>query len=84
MERLIEALYAEVCVAYHEHDLSALERAFRIEDEIDELTKQMEGNHIERLKKGECTPLVGAEYLSLAQNAERIADHLINVGNTIR
>jgi len=51
---------------------------------VDELTKKMERNHIQRLVKGECTPLAGAEYLSLAQNAERIADHLINMGNTIK
>jgi len=44
----------------------------------------LERNHIQRLVNGECTPQVGAEYLSLAKNAERIADHLINVGNTIK
>lgn len=55
-----------------------------IEEEVDNLTKRMERNHIQRLVNGECTPQVGAEYLSLAKNAERIADHLINVGNTIK
>jgi Na+/phosphate symporter len=44
----------------------------------------MERNHIRRLNDGTCSPAVGAEYLSLAQNAERVADHLINVGNTVK
>lgn len=84
MERYIKALYEEIQRAYHDNDNNALERALMIEEEIDNLTKKMEHNHIQRLVNGECTPQVGAEYLSLAKNAERIADHLINVGNTIR
>ena len=84
MENHINALYDEVTVAYHDLDDNALERAHAIEEEIDDMTKLMERNHILRLIEGSCTPQVGAEYLSLAKNAERIADHLINVGNTIR
>ena len=84
MEGLVVDLYQEICQAYHKLDREALERAYQIEDKVDELTKKMERNHIQRLVKGECTTLAGAEYLSLAQNAERIADHLINVGNTIK
>ena len=84
MERYIKALYEEIQRTYHDNDNNALERAYMIEEEIDNLTKKMERNHIQRLVNGECTPQVGAEYLSLAKNAERIADHLINVGNTIR
>ena len=40
--------------------------------------------NIQRLMDDICQPQVGMEYLSLAQNAERVADHLINVGKTIR
>lgn len=84
MEQKINDLYAKITVAYHNLDDKALEQAHYIEEEIDDLTKLMERNHIQRLIDGSCTPQVGAEYLSLAKNAERIADHLINVGNTIR
>ena len=84
MEQLILGLYKETMQAYHKLDLEALDRANRIEDEIDDYTDLMEKNHIERLVRGVCTPSVGAEYLSLAQNAERVADHITNVGKTIR
>ncbi len=84
MEKKILDLYEVICDAYHNLNLKALEWAYIIEDEIDDLTDEMERNHIQRLVNGECTPQVGAEYLSLAKNAERIADHLINVGNTIK
>lgn len=84
MEKLVSELYGEVRIAYHNKDLEALRRANAIEDRIDDLTEEMERNHIRRLNDGTCSPAVGAEYLSLAQNAERVADHLINVGNTVK
>ncbi|MBQ1819017.1 MAG: Na/Pi cotransporter family protein [Bacteroidales bacterium] len=84
MEKLVSDLYDEVKTAYHKKDLEALRRANVIEDRIDDFTKVMEHNHIRRLTEGTCSPAVGAEYLSLAQNTERVADHLINVGNTIK
>jgi len=84
MEQLVSELYTEVKLAYHNKDLEALRRANAIEDRIDDLTDEMERNHIRRLNEGTCSPAVGAEYLSLAQNTERVADHLINVGNTIK
>ncbi|MCR4826761.1 MAG: Na/Pi cotransporter family protein [Bacteroidales bacterium] len=83
MEKLVNNLYNEVMYAYHHKDLEALNRANVIEDQIDDLTEEMERNHIRRLNDGTCSPAVGAEYLSLAQNSERVADHLINVGKTI-
>ncbi|MBP5497416.1 MAG: Na/Pi cotransporter family protein [Bacteroidales bacterium] len=84
MEQLVSELYDEVKQAYHNKDLEALRRANLIEDHIDDMTDEMERNHIRRLTDGTCSPAVGAEYLSLAQNTERVADHLINVANTIK
>jgi phosphate:Na+ symporter len=84
MEKLVNNLYDEVKQAYHSKDMDALNRALTIEDQIDDLTEEMERNHIRRLTEGTCSPAVGAEYLSLAQNSERVGDHLINVGNTIK
>ena len=84
MEQKITALYHEVMKAYHDLDFTALEYAYQIEEQIDSFTETMESQHIQRLVAGQCTPQVGAEYISLAQNAERVADHFINVGKSIR
>lgn len=84
MEQLINDLYDQILLAYHKLDLAALGRANQIEDEIDRLTDEMEHNHIQRLALNICSPQVGTEYISLAQNSERIADHLINMGKTIK
>ncbi len=84
MEKLVYDLYCEAVEAYHKIDFDALQRAEDIEDQIDNFTEEMEQNHIRRLTAGTCSPSVGAEYLSLAQNSERVADHLINVAHSIK
>lgn len=84
MNQLIAQLHEATMQAYHKMDMSALGQANQIEDEIDRLTDEMERNHIQRLSLGICKPQAGTEYISLAQNSERVADHLINVAKTIR
>ena len=70
--------------AYRDEDIDALEKANEIEEQIDDYTKSMEDGHITRMEQGICTASVGAQYLELSSNAERIADHLINVAKSIR
>jgi phosphate:Na+ symporter len=84
LRSLIHDLYIKVMRAYDDEDLSALGEANIVEDQVDDFTKAMEDNHIRRLGEGVCTANVGAQYLSLSSNAERVADHLMNVGKTIR
>jgi len=84
MNGLISRLYDAAMQAYHKMDMEALGLANQVEDEIDQLTDEMERNHIQRLALGICKPQAGTEYISLAQNSERVADHLINVAKTIR
>ena len=83
MKEHIEKLFENVIKAYMDKDQEALAEAYRIEDEIDRITARMEQNHITRLNEGICTAVVGAQYMSLASNSERIADHLINVGKMV-
>ena len=83
MQEKIESLFRSVMTAYIKNDFQALEETNRIEAEIDKITARMESNHILRLGEGICTPMVGAHYLSLSSNAERVADHLVNVAKTI-
>lgn len=80
----IDDLFKAVMQAYINNDTASIGRAFDIEEGIDDLADMMANNHIERLNMGDCTPDVGARYLSLASNAERVADHLINVVRAVR
>ncbi|MCR5310014.1 MAG: Na/Pi cotransporter family protein [Lachnospiraceae bacterium] len=84
MREHIEMLFAAIIKAYTKEDHAAFEEADRIEDKIDRITARMEENHIIRLNQGICTAIVGSQYMSLASNSERIADHLINMGKMIK
>ena len=84
LHNLLGELYEYAIKAYNDEDFSALGKANIVEEEIDDFTKKMEDNHIARLSEGICSPAVGAQYLSLSSNAERVGDHLINVAKTIR
>jgi len=84
LKSLLHELYKNAITAYSDEDFSALERANAVEEEIDDYTRRMEEGHISRMEKGICTPSVGAQYLELSSNAERIADHMINMAKSIR
>ena len=84
LKEKLNTLYDKAIDAYSNEDFEALAQANILEEEIDDIKEKMEENHIQRLSQGICTPTVGAQYLSLSSNAERIADHLINVAKSIR
>ncbi len=83
MREHIEKLFEKVIKAYTMKDKEALEEAYKVEDEVDRITSRMEENHIIRLNEGICTAVVGSQYMSLASNSERIADHFINMGKMV-
>ena len=83
MREHIEALFDKVIKAYTMKDKEALAQAYKIEDEVDRITTRMAENHIIRLNEGICTAIVGSQYMSLASNSERIADHFINMGKMV-
>ncbi|MDY5023924.1 MAG: Na/Pi cotransporter family protein [Candidatus Egerieousia sp.] len=84
LNKMVHQLYDKVVKAYSDEDIVALDEANVIEEQIDEYTKMMEDNHIKRMGEGLCNASVGAQYLEMSSNAERIADHLINVAKVIR
>ena len=84
LKALLHRLFGLTMDAYQNEDLQVLGEANVVEEEIDDYTRRMEEGHIERMEKGICTPSVGAQYLELSSNAERIADHMINLAKSIK
>ena len=84
LKELLHRLYDRMIEAYQNEDLEALAKANEVEEMVDDYTRRMEEGHISRMEKGICTPSVGAQYLELSSNAERIADHMINIAKSIR
>lgn len=84
LKNLIQNLFDQVKLAYRDHNRAALKEVYAIEELVDRVTDRMAQSHIRRLSEEVCTPEVGAQYLSLSSDAERVADHFVNVANAIR
>ncbi len=54
-----------------------------LEDEIDEMKKELTASHFARLAEGGCSMDVSPYYSSAVAGLERVADHLVNVGYSI-
>lgn len=76
---LVNRLYALTMDTYESGKRASLVKALKVEEKIDEQTKRMSENHIDRLNKGLCSAQVGAQFLKLASDIERIGDHLTNI-----
>jgi len=77
----VNQLYELTVLVYESENKKEFKKAKRIEQDIDDLTKQMSENHIIRMNDGVCNGNVGAQYLKLSSDIERIGDHLININD---
>ena len=84
LKATITNLYDEVIKTYKEDTLDYIDKVNEYEESVDRQKEEMGEHHIERMNKGECTPEVGAIYLSLSSNAERVADHMTNIAYAVR
>ena len=81
LQGVVGELYQKIMQIYSTQDTTAFREAYVLEETIDRLTEHMSNMHIERLAEGTCTADVGALYLALTSNVERIADHFTNVAD---
>ena len=79
LEDFIDKLYTHVIHAYIMKDQESYDSAKAAEAAIDLITDQMAQNHVVRVANGVCTPEVGAHYIGLISDAERIGDHFYNL-----
>ena len=54
-----------------------------LEDKIDDMERELQQAHVERLKRNECTPDAGMIYSDILSGLERIADHAVNIAFSI-
>lgn len=84
MKETVLQLYNDVITSFSTKDLSAEKDIWRLEDLVDKMQVTLEKEHIDRLRKQECSADVGSIFLSLISNVERIADHIINVFKSMK
>jgi len=79
LEEFLQKLYMHVMHAYVMKDQESYDNAKAAEAAIDLITEQMGQNHVARIASGICSPEVGAQYIGLISDAERMGDHFYNL-----
>lgn len=64
-------------------DPEVVGQVIALEAQVDNLSEELAGHHVERLKDKKCTPQGGMLYLDLLNNLERIADHADNLALSV-
>ncbi len=80
----VNDLFDHAIASFGDRNYSLLSKVEELEEKIDDLAEKFENNHIERLKKGQCTSWLGSVYLKTLSHLERIGDHVNNVATSIK
>ncbi len=84
MKTKLNSLYEKTDEVFMTKNLNKLPEADVIEDEIDLMRKQMIDDHMDRLKRQECSPQNSGVYVNLVNNMERAADHMIYIAYSVK
>ena len=60
-----------------------LQEILELEDSIDEMERNLQERHVQRLTRNECTPDASMIYSDLISGLERVADHATNIAFSI-
>ena len=70
--------------AFENLNMDGLEKLTSLENEVDGLKKSLTASHFVRLAEGSCNVELSPYYSSAVAGLERVADHLVNVGYSIK
>ncbi|MGI6069044.1 MAG: Na/Pi cotransporter family protein [Blautia sp.] len=56
-----------------------MEEILELEDHVDELERQLQEAHVQRLTRQECTPASGMIFSDIVSGLERVSDHATNI-----
>ncbi len=71
------------CEAFKDSNIAKANESISLEDEVDTLVKEYQGNHIKRLSDEHCDVRTGIIFLEILTNLERISDHAKNIGQFV-
>ncbi len=76
-------LYKNVEHVFESRNLADFGAVDAEEKEVDRMKAVMTQSHLKRMREESCTAEVGAIYLQLAANLERIGDHMYNIARSV-
>ena len=83
MYEKVELILDESIEMFVTLDEKNLQEILKLENEIDEMERELQNNHVKRMSKGKCTPQAGIIFTDIVTGLERVADHATNIAFSI-
>lgn len=83
MEAAVLRMFEIAAEAFDDRDSTRLVELAELENQVDNMKRDLTAKHYARLAEGTCTVDHSPYYTSMVVGLERVADHLINVGYSI-
>ena len=83
MTDVAEEMYVKAIDAFIREDAQLASKVVDVDTQIDSMEEEYMNNHLERLRRGTCSPKAGLLFADLLRNLERIGDHANNIGNAV-
>ena len=82
LERVLTILRYSIDMFSH-NNREHMEEILDLEEHIDEMERQYQQSHVDRLTRNECTPEAGMIFSDVISGLERVADHATNIAFSI-
>ena len=83
MYALVDELFKDVNYSFANRTVRLLAKIEETESKTDKFKLQLQQNHLDRLKGGNCKSESSSLYVNLIGNIERVADHLVYIAQSV-
>jgi phosphate:Na+ symporter len=81
--QVLEDMMNHTLNCFESNDVEIAQHVVELEDVVDDLEEKFRYRYIERLKNGDVTFVIAANYADILANLERIGDHLLNIASSV-
>lgn len=82
LEKVLEIVTYSIEM-FSKNDRQHMKEILQLEDQIDQMERELQQKHVERLTQNECTPEAGMIFSDIISGLERVADHATNIAFSI-
>lgn len=82
LEKVLEIVTYSIEM-FSKNDRLHMKEILQLEDQIDQMERELQQKHVERLTQNECTPEAGMIFSDIISGLERVADHATNIAFSI-
>lgn len=83
-ESIVLEMLDNTIIALKDNNTELVPKTVELEDRMDELSKELNRNHLRRLDEGICCIEAGVIFIDIVNHLERIADHVYKIAMSLK